>query len=168
MKRKNPEVVVICGFVEKSIVILNQATEVGLKTTFLCGDGTFNEEQLIQGAGANAEGVFVAAPYVFDDLNTKNKEFLEAYWNAYAKNGPKEKPASWSAFAYDASAIFDKALKSGHRDRASIYQYLREMDAPGKGFDGVTGLTYFNDKGDAVNRQFRLAVVRDKHFIAVK
>jgi branched-chain amino acid transport system substrate-binding protein len=144
MKGQSPDVVMICGFVEKSIAILNQATEQGLKASFLCGDGTFNEEQLIQGAGLNAEGVFVAAPYVFDEANPKNKEFLESYWAAYIKGGPRQKPASWSAFAYDAAGILDKALKLGHRDRASIAAFLRGMNSPENGYDGITGLTYFN------------------------
>jgi len=168
MKGKTPDVVMICGFVEKSIAILNQAAEQGLKARFLCGDGTFNEEQLVQGADGNAEGVYVAAPYVFDESNAKNKDFLDAYWNAYAKAGPRQKPASWSAFAYDASAIFDKALRSGHRDRAAIQQFLRKMNTPESGFDGVTGVAYFNARGDAVNRQFRLAVVKNGQFVPVK
>ena len=75
MKSKKPDVVMICGFVEKSIAILNQAVEKSFKVPFLAGDGTFNEEQLIQGADTNAEGLFVAAPYVFDETNKKNMNF---------------------------------------------------------------------------------------------
>jgi len=168
MKAKAPDVVMICGFVEKSVAILNQASEQGLRATFLCGDGTFNEEQLIKGAGANAEGVYVAAPYVFDLTNTKSKAFLDTYWGAYPGDGQHQKPASWSAFAYDAAAILDQAFKSGHQDRDSIYQFLHNMNTPEKGIEGVTGLTYFNAKGDAADRQFRLAIVKDKQFDAVK
>jgi ABC-type branched-chain amino acid transport systems, periplasmic component len=110
VKAKNPDAVFICGFVDKSIAILNQAAEKGLRTKFIAGDGTFNEEQLMQGAGSNAEGVYVAAPYVFDETNQKNKDFLEAYWSTYS-NGNRQKPASWCAFAYDAAAIIDKAFR---------------------------------------------------------
>ena len=164
VKGENPDAVFICGFVEKSIAILNQAAEQGLKTKFLAGDGTFNEEQLIAGAGRNAEGVYVAAPYVFDESNQENKDFLEAYWKAYQPEGKRQKPASWSAFAYDAAGILGRALSSGHHDRASIYRYLQGMKTPQAGYDGVTGLTYFNDKGDAVGRNFRLAIVRNQQF----
>jgi branched-chain amino acid transport system substrate-binding protein len=166
VKGKSPDVVFICGFVEKSIAILNQAAEKGLKAKFLAGDGTFNEEQLVQGAGVNAEGVYVAAPYVFDETNQKNKDFLDAYWKAYDTGGTHQKPASWSAFAYDAAGILDTALRAGHRDRASIYEFVRGMNSEQKGYDGITGITYFNQKGDAAGRRFRLAVVKDKQFAA--
>jgi len=165
VKAKNPDAVFICGFVDKSIAILNQAAEKGLRTKFIAGDGTFNEEQLMQGAGSNAEGVYVAAPYVFDETNQKNKDFLEAYWSTYS-NGNRQKPASWCAFAYDAAAIIDKAFRSGRRDRSAIEQFLQSMNTHEVGYDGITGLTYFNAKGDAVGRNFRLAVVRDKQFVA--
>jgi branched-chain amino acid transport system substrate-binding protein len=166
VKGKNPDVVFICGFVEKSIAILNQAAERGLKSKFLAGDGTFDEQQLMQGAGKNAEGLYVAAPYVFDETNEKNKSFLDAYWTAYEKGGSKQKPASWTAFAYDAAGILETAFRAGHRDRASIHQFLKDMNSPQKGYDGITGLTYFNPKGDAVGRQFRLAVVKNQQFAA--
>jgi len=166
IKGQNPDVVFICGFVEKSIAILNQAAERGLSAKFIAGDGTFNEEQLIQGAGKNAEGVYVAAPYVFDEGNEKNKSFLDAYWKTYDSGGSKKKPASWAAFAYDACGILNEAFRSGHRDRASIQQFLKEKNAPQKAYAGITGLTYFNAKGDAEARQFRLAVVKNQQFVA--
>jgi branched-chain amino acid transport system substrate-binding protein len=168
IKENNPDVVFICGFVEKSIAILNQAAERGLQAKFLAGDGTFNEEQLIQGAGKNAEDVYVAAPYVFNESNLKNKSFLDAYWSAYDNGGHKQKPASWTAFAYDSAGILDAALRSGHRDRTSIQRFVKEMNSPQKGYDGIAGLTYFNPKGDAVGRNFSLAVVQNQQFVAAQ
>jgi branched-chain amino acid transport system substrate-binding protein len=168
IKGESPEVVFICGFVEKSIAILNQAAERGLRSKFLAGDGTFNEEQLIQGAGQNAEGVYVAAPYVFNEANQKNKSFLDAYWAAYDKDGLKQKPASWTAFAYDAAGILQGALASGCLDRTCVERYLQAMSSPGRGYDGIAGLTYFNPKGDAVGRKFSLAVVKGQKFVAAE
>ena len=168
IKAKHPDVVFVCGFVEKSIAILNQAAERGLNAKFIAGDGTFSEKQLIDGAARNAEGVYVAAPYVFDESNGKNKFFLDAYWATYERGGSREKPASWTAFAYDAAGILDTAFRTGHRDRASIEQFLKGMNSPQRGYDGITGLTYFDAKGDAVGRQFRLAVVMDRRFAAAR
>lgn len=168
LKGKEPDVIVICGFVEKSIAILNQAAEKGLRAKFLAGDGTFNEEQLIQGAGQNAEGVYVAAPYVFDESNSRNKAFLESYWKHFGDGGERRKPATWSAFAADAAAILSQAFRQELRTRESIHNYLRNMNAEDRAYDGITGKTYFNPRGDAVGRQFRLAVVKGKKFEAVK
>jgi len=164
LDRRNPDVILICGFVEKSIAILNQAAERGVRATFLAGDGTFNEEQLVQGAGSNAEGVYVAAPYVFDDTNQKNRQFLEAYWKEYDGDGARQKPAPWTAYAYDAAAILDRALRSGNRDRSSIYRYLQSMRNPANAYEGITGRIYFDASGNAVGRQFGLAVVRQGRF----
>lgn len=168
IKAKNPHVVFICGFVEKSIAILNQAAERGLKAKFIAGDGTFNEEQLLQGAGKNAEGLYVAAPYVFDESNEKNRSFLEAYWRTYDRGGSRKKPASWTAFAYDACGILDEAFRAGKRDRASLHQYLKQKNAPARAYAGITGITYFNPKGDAEERQFRLAVVKNQQFVVAE
>ena len=42
------------------------------------------------------------------------------------------------------------------------------MNNESKGYNRVTGLTFFNNKGDAVGREFSLAVVKNKQFTAVK
>jgi branched-chain amino acid transport system substrate-binding protein len=168
LKSKRPDVIVICGFVEKSIAILNQAAERQIVAKFLAGDGTFNEEQLVRGAGQNAEGVYVAAPYVFDDSNPKNRAFLEAYWKECSHGGKQQKPASWAAFAYDASGILADALRAGHYTRESIYKYCRSIDTKDRAYNGITGLTYFGPQGNAVGRKFRLAVVRNGKFEVVK
>jgi branched-chain amino acid transport system substrate-binding protein len=168
IKSKKPDAIIICGFVEKSIAILNQAAEKGMKGPFLAGDGTFNEEQLIKGAGANAEGVYVAAPYVFNESNPANKKFLEDYWAAYDKDQSKKKPASWSAFAYDAADILYKALQQGKTTRQDIQGYLKAINSEANAQKGITGTIYFNAKGDAVGKDFRLARVKDGKFVAVE
>lgn len=168
LKGKSPDVVAICGFVELSIAILNQAAEKGLSATFIAGDGTFNEEQLIAGAGRNAEGVYVAAPYVFDEENPRNAAFLEGYWNAYNSGSKRRKPVSWSAFAYDAAGILAQALSEGHMSRGAIQSYLGTINDIDSAYKGITGAIYFNAKGDAVNREFRMAVVRDQQFVSAR
>jgi branched-chain amino acid transport system substrate-binding protein len=168
LRGRDPDVVVICGFVDKTVAILNQAAERNFRPKLLAGDGTFNEDELIRGAGDNAEGIYVAAPFVFDESNAKNRTFLESYWKAYGGPGPKRNPASWSAFAYDSAGILARGLSEGGRTRESLYKYLRAMNEPSRGYDGITGLTYFDQRGDAVGRHFRLAVVRKQQFVAVK
>jgi branched-chain amino acid transport system substrate-binding protein len=158
--------VLICGFVDKTTIILNQAADQGFRAKFLAGDGTFNEQELVRGAGANAEGVYVAAPYVFDESNAKARSFLDAYWASFPGDGSQLKPASWTAFAYDAAGILARGLKEGHRTRADLHRYLRAINTPQTGYDGVAGLTYFNARGDAVRRQFQLAVVKGGRFVS--
>ncbi|HEX3149132.1 MAG TPA: branched-chain amino acid ABC transporter substrate-binding protein [Gemmataceae bacterium] len=166
MKGKAPDLVLICGFVDKTTIILNQAADQGFRAKFLAGDGTFNEQELVRGAGANAEGVYVAAPYVFDESNAKARSFLDAYWASFPGDGSQLKPASWTAFAYDAAGILARGLKEGHRTRADLHRYLRAINTPQTGYDGVAGLTYFNARGDAVRRQFQLAVVKGGRFVS--
>jgi branched-chain amino acid transport system substrate-binding protein len=168
IKSKKPDAIIICGFVEKSIDILNHAAEKGMKGPFLTGDGTFNEEQLIKGAGANAEGVYVAAPYVFNESNPANKKFLEDYWAAYDKDQSKKKPASWAAFAYDAADILYKAIQQGKTNRQDIQGYLKAINSQANSQNGITGSIYFNSKGDAVGKKFRLARVKEGKFVAVE
>lgn len=170
LKESEPDVIMICGFVEKSIAILNQAAERGVQATFLAGDGTFNEEQLIAGAGPNAEGVYVAAPYVFDDGNIDNQAFLKAYADASSSQGAdgEHNPASWAAFAYDAAGIFGQAIIANRRDRESIVAFLKAMNSEERAYKGIVGPIYFDDRGDAVGRTFQLAVVRNGRFVPAK
>jgi len=167
MKGKQPEIIMICGFVEKSIAIINQAAEKGLKATFLCGDGTFNEQQLIQGTGKNSEGVYVAAPYVFDETNARNRVFLESYWKKYDISDNPQKPASWTVFAYDAAGIISHAIGDGKKERASITEYLQKMTSADFAYNGITGPIFFNENGDVEGRTFRLAVVKNQQFNAL-
>ena len=167
VKQGNPDALVICGFVEKTVAILNQAAEISLDATILAGDGSFNESELIRGAGQNAEGVFVAAPFVFDSRNQKNQEFLKKYWATYQSSeiNPR-KPASWSAFAYDAMGILSESLSQGHGDRESIKRHLDAMKENDTAYQGIVGPTYFDSEGNAVARRFALAVVEGQKFEA--
>lgn len=166
IKEKNPDAIIICGFVEKSIEIINQAAEKGIKSTILASDGTFNEEQLISNTGSNSEGVYVAAPYVFNESNPKNTAFLKLYWSHYGNNG--KKPASWSAFAYDAANIFLSGYNSGHKTKTELYRFYKSLNSEKNSYNGVTGKIYFDQQGDAMNRKFRLAVVKNGMFKSVE
>jgi branched-chain amino acid transport system substrate-binding protein len=167
VKDKNPDVIIICGFVEKSIEIINQAAEKGITATILAGDGTFNEDQLISNTGQNSEGIYVAAPYVFNESNSRNLDFLHKYWTTY-NIADKRKPASWTAFAFDGANIVLQGLKVGKSNKYELFSFYKSMNSPETSFDGITGKIYFDTQGDAKNRNFSLAQVKDQIFQSVE
>ncbi|MFN2267693.1 MAG: branched-chain amino acid ABC transporter substrate-binding protein, partial [Desulfonatronovibrio sp.] len=70
-----------------------------------------------------------------------------------------------SANAYDAAGILLQAIAEAGADREKIRDYLASMNSPEKGYQGITGLTYFNDTGDTPKPAF-VKKVQDGEFIA--
>jgi branched-chain amino acid transport system substrate-binding protein len=166
LKSKKPDVTFICGFVQESQAIILQARESEFKTTFLCGDGTFNVK-LIENAGSSAEGVYVASPLVYNENDPTVKTFLDKYRNKFNSPGDLTLPDAWGSFAYDCCGVVTVAVKAVGPDRSKIRDYWESMNTKEKAYSGVTGLTWFDKNGDSAERLFMLALVKDKQFVKV-
>jgi branched-chain amino acid transport system substrate-binding protein len=59
-----------------------------------------------------------------------------------------------SANAYDAAGILLQAIEKAGADRAKVREYMAGMNTPEKGFHGVSGLTFFDEHGDAQKPAF--------------
>jgi branched-chain amino acid transport system substrate-binding protein len=69
-----------------------------------------------------------------------------------------------SANAYDAAGILLQAIREAGADRRKVRDYLAGMNTPEKGYKGVSGLTYFNEHGDAQKPAF-VKMVKDGAFV---
>ena len=101
--------------------------------------------------GYYTEGMYVAAPILFDSAGAQAQEFRTAYRQIYAND-----PDWRAAFGYDAAMLIGEAIRyTGAQgiadtlqdDRQKIRTYLAGLQTPEKSVEGVTGANYFTDEG---------------------
>jgi len=119
---------------------------------FLAQMAKFPKEALSPGYYSN--GIFVTSPILFDTGNEKAQEFYEDYFKQY-----QDEPSWPAAFAYDSALLLLNAMQeqkvqgtslSLKEDRRKIRDFLRSLDSLEKGIEGVTGITYFDEEGNAI------------------
>ncbi len=100
-----------------------------------------------------SNGILVSSPLIFDTANAAAQRFAAAYEDAYSQQA-----SSWGAYAYDNAMLVAQAFRmasvSGAKDavsreRKEVAAALRSLDTPENAVQGVTGLNYFDDQGDA-------------------
>ena len=89
----------------------------------------------------------------------KTRNFVNSFKQRYGIE-----PDAWAALTYDALGIVAEAIEKAGPDRKAIRDYVAAMDSPEKGYDGVAGLTYFNEDGDCL-KPLIVAVVKDGEFV---
>ena len=136
-----PDLILCSALYNEGSVIMKQARDIGIDVPFVGGNG-FNSPQVIEIAGAAADGLIVATPWFTGSENEKVQEFVTAFQEEYGKE-----PDQFAAQAYDGLYIIAEALKkAGEADR----DQLRDALAETKDFEGVLGTISFDEVGDVV------------------
>jgi branched-chain amino acid transport system substrate-binding protein len=152
LRAVNPEVVVILdqGAVP---LIINQIRGAGWDVQIAAlGPGT--SAQLLEQAGANAEGLVLTSPFFFDPENPKLME-----WKSRFEERAGFSPTIHPACAYDTVMLIATAVEaigSGEVTRQAIRDNLANINQE----VGMTGLIRFNPTGD-INREYLIAGVVD-------
>jgi len=103
--------------------------------------------------GYYTDGIYVMTPLIFDTANQEAQGFREKYKAQFW-----EEPDWSAAFAYDSAKVIVKAIQQGgiqgrpdtlRDDRKEIRNYLANLNSAQNAVDGITGLNYFNEFGDA-------------------
>ncbi|WP_461210755.1 ABC transporter substrate-binding protein [Desulfocurvus sp. DL9XJH121] len=161
LKAGNPEGIFISGYYNEGALIADQAHKLGMEVMKFGADGLDNADY-IKLAGAASEGTYLTTPFLPDAANDIGKKFLADFEKRY-----KRDVDYMSVNAYDAAGILLKAIEKAGPDRAKIRDYLAGMNTPEKGFMGASGLTYFNEHGDAQKPAF-VKMVKDGAFVTAK
>ncbi len=154
VKAKQPDIVFFPGHYQESGLILKQARELGIKSIFIGGDGSYSPE-LIKIGGDAAEGSYytlMAMGYGIAD------EEIEKFTTAFKSKYGME-PDVYSAYAYDALKIIAQAVQNGGYNSEGIKNALYQT----KNFKGVTGITSFDSFGE-VDKPFHIYEVRNGNF----
>ncbi len=138
---QNPEVIFLPDYYQKVALIANQARSLGIKATFLGGDG-WDSPELVKLAGKNIEGGYFSNHYSKDDPDPAVKEFISKYQAKY-----NAVPDALAALGYDAFRFLVEGIKkAGSADPEKIKDALTNMGE----YSGVTGRFTLNENRDPI------------------
>jgi branched-chain amino acid transport system substrate-binding protein len=137
LKGKRPDVIVFCGMDPQAAPMVRQMRQLGIKATFMGGDGMQSAE-FLKLAGNAAEGAIGSSPGLPLEKMPGGGEFTKKF------NARFGKIQIYAPFAYDAATVLVEAMKRA--DSAEPAKYLPEL---GKvSINGVIGSISFDQYGD--------------------
>ncbi|MGI6466997.1 MAG: ABC transporter substrate-binding protein [Sphaerochaetaceae bacterium] len=147
IRAANPDAIYIPNYTAEMAQILEQASQLGITTPFLSGDG-FSNPEIYDLAADYTDGVVYVGPTKVKESDAYLK-FVDAYTKKWGFA-----PDSFATNAYDGAYILFDALEkvyaqTGKFDRKAI----RDAFAATKDFQGVTGIINFAENGDLVAYQ---------------
>lgn len=161
LKGANPDGIFLSGYYNEGALIATQAKKLGLDVLKFGADG-FDNADYIKLAGPAAEGTYVTTPFLASETGPEAQQFLTDFKARFNRDVDY-----MSANAYDAAGILIQAIEKAGADRDKVREYMAGMNTPEKGYTGVTGLTYFDQHGDAQKPAF-VKVVSGGKFKAAK
>ncbi|MDM8556878.1 ABC transporter substrate-binding protein [Desulfococcaceae bacterium HSG7] len=143
VKKLQPDVVYVPGYARDSGLLIKQAVSMGIRTTFLGGDGW---NLIYDYGGDTIEGNFHSAAWHPSVPYAKSIHLQKIYSQKY-----KNKLTHTGApLAYDAVMLLADAVKrAGTLDRSGIRNALAET----QGFQGAAGTVTFDKQGDPLNKE---------------
>jgi branched-chain amino acid transport system substrate-binding protein len=159
IKSLKPDAIFISALYKEGALILKKAREIGLDVPVVGGNG-FNSPQVVEIAGAAADGVIVATPWFPEKQDEAVQTYVKKYQDAYGKI-----PDQFAAQAYDALYIMAQALADS--GDVTDREKLRDSLANLKDFEGVTGSFKFDENRDPVMNPVVLTI-KDGKFIEFK
>jgi branched-chain amino acid transport system substrate-binding protein len=158
LKAAAPEALFISGYYAEASLIADQAKKLGVNVPKFGADGMDNAD-LIKLAGPAADNTYLTTPFLAETAGADAKAFIEGFKAKFKRD------VDWmSANAYDAAGMIIEAISKVGADRAKIREHLAGINSKEKAYKGITGLTYFNDKGDCVKPAY-VKMVKDGKFV---
>ncbi|WHH61479.1 ABC transporter substrate-binding protein [Petroclostridium sp. X23] len=153
IKDTKPDVVIIGGLYNETALIAKQMQRSGYKVPIMGVDAIYSDA-LIELGGDAVDGVMMTGFFHESSSSKEAQDFIAAYKEAY-----KEEPGTYAAYVFDAANIVIEGLKNGGQDRKKVMEYLTTL----KDYNGVTGITSFDENGDCIKQPLKL-IVKDGKF----
>ncbi|MEX3952949.1 branched-chain amino acid ABC transporter substrate-binding protein [Paraburkholderia sp. EG287B] len=149
-----PDVIYYTGYFSEAGLLVKEARQVGLKMTFMGGDGT-NDPTLMKTAGPAADGMIITTAPLAQFLPGAH-DYLDQYTKTYGQG-----PGPYSVYEYDAVGVTAKAIADGKSAKpADISTALHKIT----NYQGATGTIGFNPKGDRSRAVYITVVVHNDQF----
>jgi branched-chain amino acid transport system substrate-binding protein len=156
-----PETIFLCGYHPEGALIAGQSRKLGFTGPLFGGDGIDNED-FIKIGGKAADNTYCTVPFLASAAGPAGKDFAERYKKAY------DRDVDWmSANAYDCLGILAQVIAKTGPDRKKIRDGLAAINSEANGYKGITGLTYFDKKGDCSKPAF-VKLVKNGKFVAAE
>jgi len=159
--RDEPEAIFLCGYHPEGALIAGQGRKLGFNGAFFGADGIDNEDYIKIG-GKAADNTYLTVPFLAASASPAGKDFAKRFKEAYGRD------VDWmSANAYDCLGILAQVIAKTGPDRKKIRDGLAALNSKANGYKGITGLTYFNEKGDCSKPAF-VKMVKNGKFVAAE
>ncbi len=159
--RDKPDTIFLCGYYPEGALIAGQARKLGFNGPLFGADGIDNEDYIKIG-GKATDNTYMTVPFLASAASQAGKDFAKQYKAAYGRD------VDWmSANAYDALGILAEVIGKTGPDRKKIRDGLAAYNSKANAFIGITGATYFNEKGDTYKPAF-VKMVKNGKFVAAE
>jgi branched-chain amino acid transport system substrate-binding protein len=140
-------------------LIIPQLAFHDIEDVYLLGTKLWHSKKLVDMTKEYIQRAIIPDGFVPESTSARVRDFVEKFEKTYG-----EKPGFIEAIAYDTSMILFQILsRSDVRSRNAIKNELIHL----KDFQGVTGLTSFNDTGD-VKKKLSLLRIKGDQFIELE
>lgn len=153
INKENPDCLLILGDYNEAGLIIGQMGAAGMDIDVITPAGCSNQA-MIDLAGGAAEGVFLLGYWDPERPEPVVQDFVEAYKAAHDGAVPDER----NAYGYEIPYIIKKAIEQG-ATKETLADALRAIE-----FEGPTGYTKFDEKGDVTEKMQMVFVVKDNAF----
>jgi branched-chain amino acid transport system substrate-binding protein len=152
-----PEVIKFGGVVTEGGLVRRQMAELGMQDILMVGISGIADEKLIEIAGNEAiEGVVTAKPGTSIEKMPGGEQFIAEY----EARGFAEPFGVYGPYAFDAVGIILQALKDVGPDPAALIPAINNIS-----YDGLLGLTTFDEIGQTENILVSIQVAQDGQFV---
>jgi branched-chain amino acid transport system substrate-binding protein len=159
--RDKPDTIFLCGYHPEGALIAGQARKLGFNGPLFGADGIDNEDYIKIG-GKATDNTYLTVPFLASSAGPEGKAFAKQFKGAYGRE------VDWmSANAYDCLGILAQVIAKTGPDRKKIREGLAAINSEANGYKGITGLTYFDKKGDCAKPAF-VKMVKDGKFVAAE
>ena len=145
-KMMKPDAIFIPGYHPQALLIASQAASLGIKAALFGADGLDNPTML---DNPDTDGLFVTTPFLVESAGPAAASFIAKHQKEHG-----EDPGWMTANTYDAFGMAVEAIKAVGENREAIREYLAAINSKETGYDGVTGLTYFDSNGDCLKSAY--------------
>lgn len=160
IERAKPDAIYTGFFYEDGAQFLKQMKQLGADIPVHSTSAAYNQK-LVELAGPAAESLYLTATFL-PNSDAENVKAFVAEWKA-ARDGAE--PGQFPAQAYDAVNIMLEAVARAYPDLSRAH--VRDELAKTKDFPGITGVTSFDENGEAL-KQLTKATVSGGAFVPVK
>lgn len=154
---REPEAILLAGDAEMGAVVARMAQRLRVKAKFL-GTSVMAERTLLELGGPAVEGFTLVEPFVFEPVEEGARQFSERFQDAFL-----QRPTWIAASTYDALGLAATALERS-ASRKTLRRALAAVNSPSAGYQGATGLTYFDATGGSL-RLIRIVRVEEGAFV---
>jgi branched-chain amino acid transport system substrate-binding protein len=159
--RDKPDTIFLCGYYPEGALIAGQARKLGFTGPLFGADGIDNEDYIKIG-GKATDNTYLTVPFLAASASPAGKAFAKQFKKTYGRD------VDWmSANAYDCLGILAQVIGKVGADRKKIRDGLAAINSEANGYMGITGLTYFDKKGDCAKPAF-VKLVKNGKFVAAK